>query len=75
MSWLPRACTLSRNPGALITSMVASAAAQPMGLPFDDPPWLPTRHESSIDLRMPSAANGKPDAMPLAIHNMSGSTS
>ena len=29
----PRALTFSMKPGAVITSMVASAAAQPMALP------------------------------------------
>ena len=53
--------TLSRKPGAVITSIVASAAAQPIGLPPYVPPWLPVRPavvELSCACRAP--ANGKP---------------
>ena len=37
------------------------------------PPWLPFGHRAMISARAPSAENGKPDAMPFAMHNTSGS--
>ena len=63
------------NPGSLITSIVASAAAHPIGLPPYVPPWLPFGHWSSSSRRVPSAENGKPEAIPFAMQMMSGSTS
>ena len=59
----------------MTTSMVASAAAQPMALPPYVPPWLPVGQRDDSCSVAPSAANGKPDAMPFAMQRMSGSTS
>ena len=54
-------------------SIVASAAAHPIALPPYVPPWLPFAHFASSSAVVPSAANGKPDAMPFAMQMMSGS--
>ena len=73
VSCSPRARTFSRKPGSVSTSIEASAAAQPIGLPPYVPPWLPLGQRAMSSARAPSAENGKPDAMPLAMHNTSGS--
>ena len=57
----------------MITSIDASAAAHPIGLPPYVPPWLPFGQRAMISARAPSAENGNPDAMPLAMHSTSGS--
>ena len=56
----------------MITSMVARAAAQPIGLPPYVPPWLPTGHRLISSADAPMAEIGKPEAMPLAITMTSG---
>ena len=62
------------EPRAVTTSIVASAAAHPIGLPPYVPPWLPFGHRSSSSRRVPRADSGKPEAIPLAMQMMSGST-
>ena len=65
VSCSPRATTPSRNPGAVRTSMVARAAAHPIGFPPYVPPWLPFGQRSSSSRRVPRADSGKPERDPL----------
>ena len=56
------------------SSIVASAAAQATGLPPYVEPWAPGPQVSSSSARAIIAPSGMPDAMPLAVSRMSGST-
>mmetsp|Transcript_17569 Transcript_17569/g.68145 ORF Transcript_17569/g.68145 Transcript_17569/m.68145 type:complete len:248 (+) Transcript_17569:60-803(+) len=74
-SCLPRACEFSSRPSSLITSIVATAAAQDTGLPPYVPP-IDDLGALTITSRLQATAlRGMPEAMPLARSMMSGASS
>ena len=58
-----------------MTSRVAFAAAHETTLPPYVPPWVPGFHAAMSSARARIPDSGSPDAMPLAMTRMSGSTS
>ena len=74
MSCSPRARAFSNSPSSRMTSMVATAAAQATALPPYVPPCAPTFQRAIRSARAAMPLNGKPEAIPLAMTRMSGST-